>query len=202
MLSSGKDITVCAAFALARGGVSIYFENSEDRDKALKKLPKESFGGGSKKTLSPTKKRNLYLKGIDTAVSESVIADTLQRLTGEEVKCIRLLSRTTGRPRQAVRINCTKEVVDKILESHILVGDSKVTAELPRHQNIVRCFNCQNFGHVAINCTRDTRCELCSKTSCGSSCGNEIICANCSGNHPAYDPTCPIFIRKNEDITS
>ena len=85
MLSSGKDITVCAAFALARGGVSIYFENSEDRDKALKKLPKESFGGGSKKTLSPTKKRNLYLKGIDTAVSESVIADTLQRLTGEEV---------------------------------------------------------------------------------------------------------------------
>ena len=195
-------IKVCAAFGLARGGVSIYFEKSEDRDKALSKLPKESFGGGIKKILSPIKKRSIYLKQIDTAVKETIIAESIERATGEKVECVRLLSRTTGKPRKVVRVSCRSEAADKILESQIFVGESKIIAEPPRYQNIIRCYKCQKFGHIAINCTREASCRLCSKAFCDSSSCNERVCTNCGGGHPASDTKCPVFIKQNENITS
>ena len=60
-------INTSASFSLARGGVTIYLQSSSDRDKALQKLPDESFGGGFKKSPNPQKtpicvsKRSRYM---------------------------------------------------------------------------------------------------------------------------------------------
>jgi len=51
---------------------------------------------------------------------------------------------------------------------------------------VIRCYNCQRFGHIAKNCQNQARCEFCS--SChqiNESCLREVYCINCSGNHPA-----------------
>ena len=73
---------------------------------------------------------------------------------------------------------------------------------------IVRCFNCNDFYHVASNCTAPVSCAKCSgchnTSECTSTDYNCINCKNASASlkmnldtaHPAWSDNCRVFLEK------
>ena len=64
----------------------------------------------------------------------------------------------------------------------------------------VCCYNCQKFGHKAINCRSKITCPICSGNHLYDDCAatknkdeRRTICPNCRGEHPAYHKDCIIY---------
>ena len=61
---------------------------------------------------------------------------------------------------------------------------------------IVRCYRCQKFRHIASNCHSKVSCKHCpgehSVDNCKSS--QPVGCANCSENHEMVSLDCPFYI--------
>ena len=73
----------------------------------------------------------------------------------------------------------------------------------PYIPNPLRCFVCQNFGHHGKACTKKSPvCAKCASKDHTSSfenpCKNPAKCSNCSGNHPAYSRSCPVWIQEQQ----
>ena len=193
-------INTTSAFSLARGGVTIYFQSKSDRDKALQKLPVESFGGGFKRSLNPKKTQTLYLRGIDTRIQIDDLLCTVKEISSEVYLINRLKSRFTGKPRQLVKLKCSEEAAKKILAAVIFVKGTQIQIEKQRNPQIIRCYSCQTYGHIAKNCRKEAVCENCSQQACESPCPNPPRCANCNNSHPAFDTDCPVYVKKYEDL--
>ena len=181
--------------------MSIYLNSSEDKEKVLNKLPSESFGNGIKRSLSPVKKETLFIRGIDTSVKSEEIYEQLKHISEGIIDIKRLNNHITGRPRQIVKVLCTKIAAENIKSSDIRIGQELVKIEAQRGHQIIRCYNCQGFGHISRNCKRQSICSNCSMTDCSKKCNNDPLCANCKGNHSAFSTTCPVYISKHEDFT-
>jgi hypothetical protein len=65
--------------------------------------------------------------------------------------------------------------------------------------NPLRCFRCQQFGHGQSACTKAAMCAKCGMPAHGTDdCSRNAHCTNCGGEHPAFAPVCPKFIREKE----
>lgn len=65
----------------------------------------------------------------------------------------------------------------------------------PAFLSILRCNNCQMFGHSTKFCKTPRKCPHCSGPHTHSACENTQLkkCANCSGNHSAAYKGCPKY---------
>ena len=71
-------------------------------------------------------------------------------------------------------------------------------------QKPTQCFKCWKFGHISTSCSPNSpsSCSKCSSTDhkftdCNST---SFLCINCKGNHCANDKSCPIFLKKVEQL--
>jgi hypothetical protein len=65
----------------------------------------------------------------------------------------------------------------------------------------LRCFKCQKFGHYKSVCKRAAICAQCGHAEHDASpCAGPLKCVNCSGNHSAFDKSCPKWIKETEII--
>ncbi|KAJ8676523.1 hypothetical protein QAD02_012310 [Eretmocerus hayati] len=62
---------------------------------------------------------------------------------------------------------------------------------------VLRCYNCQRYGHGASVCRNVGRCLYCSHNHSGT-CRIPTKCPNCRKNHPASDRECIFFIFNSE----
>lgn len=64
----------------------------------------------------------------------------------------------------------------------------------------IRCFKCQEFGHVANVCKRKMRCVRCGGEHEYGKCGKgmRVKCCNCGGNHSAAYWGCEVMKREVE----
>ena len=62
---------------------------------------------------------------------------------------------------------------------------------------VLRCFNCQRYGHGVNFCSSEARCYNCGGNHSGS-CNSPSICPNCNLNHPASSKKCIFFIFNHE----
>ena len=85
------------------------------------------------------------------------------------------------------------------LPDEIKVGCQKVavTRYIPRP---LRCFGCQKFGHHQTVCKHQKLCANCGLPAHDdeSPCSRPPKCVNCGGDHPAFKPTCPVWITETE----
>ncbi len=62
----------------------------------------------------------------------------------------------------------------------------------------LRCYKCQQLGHVASGCTEEMRCLLCAgphdRAECPNSSGSFRHCANCGGPHSASSRECDFIV--------
>ena len=112
----------------------------------------------------------------------------------------RLTNEFKGKPRQLTRLTCSEGAAEKILASEIIIKGTQIQTEKQRNLQIIRCYKCQTYGHIAKNCRKQAVCENCSEQACESPCSNPPRCTNCSNEHPAFDTNCPVYVKKYEDL--
>lgn len=69
----------------------------------------------------------------------------------------------------------------------------------------VRCYRCQGFNHISINCNVEMKCRRCAGPHSVQECSSKKLkCANCNQEHEASDPNCQIkqkaLDRKNSRV--
>ena len=76
---------------------------------------------------------------------------------------------------------------------------------------VLRCYNCQQYGHHSAKCDKTTVCGFCAGTHETRQCNKKndsktACCHNCKSlnkediNHTAGDTQCPIFIEQSSNV--
>ena len=113
----------------------------------------------------------------------------------------RLTRRYTGRPTQVAKIRCTEVSAKQLLDTKVVVKNKVCTVEKQRPVRVVRCYNCQRLGHLAIHCNNIRRCEICSELHAAhEKCTGNVVCGNCLGNHPSSSSICPVYQERYENL--
>jgi len=195
------EVKVEYAYSLAKGGVAIHTVDKSGRDILLNKLPLESFGGGIKHFPRNRSCDTVFIKGVCTSVSVKEFTKILQSYGVDVIEVRRLLNRNTGKPLRVIKVKSSTENYSQLLSFHIVINNHKCTVEPQRSVRVIRCYNCQSFGHLARFCLNDKRCEFCSGCHLHAQCSDEIRCANCAGLHPSSSPQCPVYVSQYESLT-
>ena len=66
----------------------------------------------------------------------------------------------------------------------------------PYEKAPLRCFRCQEYGHVAAVCRGEKRCGRCGEGECGKECEKQVKCLHCEGKHYAGSAQSPNRIRE------
>lgn len=100
--------------------------------------------------------------------------------------------------------------------SRILISRRRICIDMERYRvvdfiPVVRCFNCQEFGHTAVKCEKDSKCVKCAGQHNLKDCNvDDVTCSNClhSSNtdidvfHRADSSECPYFKSYRADLLS
>ena len=90
-----------------------------------------------------------------------------------------------------------KKEADEVLARGLMEvgGESACATVWTDKPEVQRCFNCQQFGHLAGRCQNTTICGNCATSGHShKDCTNTMMkCANCQGQHRANDSRCPRF---------
>ena len=196
------SIQVKYAYSLAKGGVAIHLNNVNDKVTLLQCFTREAFGGAKISDLA-TKDNIVFLKNMPTYVDVDTVKSALHD-NGIEVKGVqRLQYRITGRPRPVIRVACSRTDAKKLLDLPEFIVGSHTCDVVRKNAHILRCYNCQQFGHIARSCKNQKRCINCSDYHGGDSyCMRQARCANCQGPHRASDKLCPIYQERYAILTS
>ena len=98
----------------------------------------------------------------------------------------RLTQRFTGKPIQVVRVKCTENSFGKLLNTKLVINNKTCVIEKERLVKVIRCYNCQRFGHIARFCTNVVKCEFCAEGhNIHVTCARDVHCAS-SSSSPAY----------------
>lgn len=89
------------------------------------------------------------------------------------------------------------EQADKAISKGIMWGyELKATEIFKSGFRAMQCYNCQRYGHMARNCTANSKCGHCAHEHNTRECPGkqEARCSNCGRKHASWHPSCPIRI--------
>ena len=190
-------IQVKYAYSLAKGGVAIHLNNTEDKLTLLNSFTAEAFGGAK---ISDLAERNytLSLRNVPTYVDLETVRLALKEKSIEAKKLLRQQHKLTGRPQPVIKVVSTDTDANK-LANHTFITVGRHTCDVVRNNaRVLRCYNCQQFGHIARTCTNPRRCINCSDLCCSNGyCRKAAKCVNCEGPHRASERSCPIYQQRH-----
>ena len=190
-------------YPLNRGGIAVHVEKEEEVDILKEEWPEEAFSSGSSLSVHENNViPRCVFKNIPAFHSTEIIKEEVIKQTSVVVSARRLRYRDTGRPMPVVVITCkSHEDLQTLLKSKIIIGKSsvKIVSYQSKKYTPTRCFNCQEFGHIAINCKKNQRCEKCSDIHSGA-CVLSYKCIICSGPHPASSTCGPVYVAIKEKL--
>ena len=143
----------------------------------------------------------VIIKRVPTDIDDSEIALSIQNHHSfEDVKATRFIKRDQTKL-ETVKINFkTVDDAEKALNEGLFIDSLfyKPTRFEQRTLTIIRCFNCQKFGHISSNCKSNQTCGHCSGNHSYNQCSKTEPpkCANCHGNHPADSTYCPTYLKQ------
>ncbi|CAG2213470.1 GABRA [Mytilus edulis] len=131
----------------------------------------------------------VYLHNIPTYMTEESIHQELKHLY-DIVVVNRKRYRDTGKPMPVVRVVFKNQNQAKIAlasKGFCHPGTNTYSTFQPdRKFKIVRCYNCNKFGHISKWCLNQHTCANCGKENCAhSNCKATPCCINCGGIHPS-----------------
>ena len=84
------------------------------------------------------------------------------------------------------------------LPASVLLGWDRVKVK-PLRPRPVRCYHCQSYGHIAVDCKKPSVCGTCSGDhELDYNCQRPAKCPACSGPHTIFDPQCPVWLEETE----
>ena len=201
-----KDIHLKYTYPLARGGIAIHVENEKEIEELQKEWPAEAFGD-SGKHLSVHKigpGPRCVFKNLQSSLGEEFVKEEIKKQCGVDVSIRRLRYRDSKKPLPVAVVTCAAhEGLAALFKADITIAKKKVRVVPYRSKrNIpVRCYRCQEYGHIANSCENEERCEKCSESHKGG-CKGKIKCYNCKGSHGAGVRDCPVYVNLFVRLTS
>ena len=64
--------------------------------------------------------------------------------------------------------------------------------------NLMRCFNCNEFGNMSQHCKVAAKCPGCGKDKHEGQCEGPKLCSNCSCPHASSAKDCPVWKKEKE----
>lgn len=141
------------------------------------------------------KPKILHIRDLDETATEKEIQDGIintNKIKKPDNMIIRSIRPTTTGS-QIATVAMDKEDALEILKlQKIRIGLNMCRVE--ERVNVIKCFRCWDFGHIAKDCTGTDRSMLCQK--CGSdghkkdSCNKEALCLLCEDKHESGSGKC------------
>lgn len=145
--------------------------------------------------------KKLIILGIPEIIEEDLITQKLQNYYNPATP-ITIFKKLNRNKKYQLIIELEEEIAHHLLsQQRINLGFS--TCRISPYLSIVRCGNCQKFGHSQQNCTQQIVCKYCANRHESSSCRlarnqKKHRCVNCFGSpeefpHSADSSECPAF---------
>lgn len=188
--SWGKEVY----FRMIRGQQAVVTSSKEDFKFVRQKLSASKIKYFTY-TPASEKIKKVVLKGLPSVYSEEEVKVDLETQASDVISVSLMKSRSF---KGEARSNCflvsfpwstnIGEMQQKV--QYILFHRIKWEEYVKPHQyRNTQCFNCQEFGHAAYNCGKDSKCVKCGgpheSKKCSKSKEEPAKCANCGQNHPA-----------------
>lgn len=124
---------------------------------------------------------------------------------GEEVRAMKVhwLSRVSEKTVGSITIYLeTAEMRDRLLGRGVVILGANAATPKPFIKQIqpLRCFNCNQYGHMQHSCQRAPRCGNCAEHHQTRNCKGTLAdrCAACHGAYKVTDPRCAIYAKERE----
>ena len=185
------------AYSLAKGGVAIHLNNIQDKLTLLQSFTSEAFGGAK---ISDLAERNytVFLKDVPTYISLEEVKSALHDKSIEVQKLLKQQHKVTGRPQPVIKVVCSDTDARKLTDNTFINVGDHICDVVRNNVQVLRCYNCQQFGHITCTCTNARRCISCSDFDCNSGyCRKPTKCVNCEGPHKASERSCAIYLRRH-----
>lgn len=141
------------------------------------------------------------LKGLEKDEDVTELRSEINQQCGENVVHLVKQVHKNGQKLSVYLVFIHKtECVQKVTEIKYL-HHLRVKWERFAKKDIVQCYNCQRYGHIAKYCNMKYRCVKCQKEHAPQNCSvqksekkDELECVNCkSKGHPASYKGCPVY---------
>ncbi len=200
------EIKVQQIYPLAGGGVALHCSDSTSQKLALTQWPASSLNSASRphphKVKTQSDSQTIIVKSVPIHHTEEEILHDLRAKYPSVVAVHRLQNRVRKTPFPIIKVTLSQEEAATILATHIVLFGQKLVSETCRAIKVVRCYQCQRFGHTSDTCVYEQRCVNCNNCHSLEPCSLPSRCANCDGEHRADSNRCPAYlnIRHKLDI--
>ena len=196
-------------YSLPAGGIAIHCRSKEDLLLALLEWPASAFNYSTDLHVhlpSRSSTNNIiFIKSVNTNLSENTTKEDICNSLDTYCSVTGLYNKTSGLPLPVIKITFEdNEMTQLYLRDGIYILGNRYCCSPKRICKVVRCFNCQQFGHIARLCLDAPHCIQCGKwhfsDESSLSCSNPPSCANCGSSHRADSHFCQKFTSILSDL--
>ncbi|MEO1211823.1 MAG: hypothetical protein AAFX78_20315, partial [Cyanobacteria bacterium J06638_20] len=145
------------------------------------------------------KRSNLFVvvRGVDRKYDNDRLSELFGRTS------TRMYSATAKEVTGSIRVRCHSEEDKKALIKQGFSFNFRThRVDDYRQDGPRQCFRCQEFGHLARDCTGPQKCKNCAgdhlHTDCKATMEEAQMCGNCQGSHPSTFKGCPAYREAKE----
>ncbi len=192
------SLTVKHAYSLAGGGIAIHLPNTEAKTQAKSPWPSDAFGESNISIHEPNKNlpsSTLVVRDVHCNIPESEIQSDIEKNYQTKVEVKRFWSNRSNNPLPLVKIKVNANLYHHALAKGLEFKGKSHHCKPKQNYKVIRCYNCQHFGHISKTCKHISLCKVCSEHHDNhiQVCCAQPKCVNCGGNHPSYSAHCPTF---------
>ncbi len=192
------SLTVKHAYSLAGGGIAIHLPNTEAKAQAKSPWPSDAFGKSNISVHEPTKNLplcDLVIKDVHCNIPESEIQHDIEKKYQTKVEVKRFWSNRSNNPLPLVKVKVNADLYQHALVNGLEFKGKSHVCKPKQNYKVIRCYNCQHFGHISKTCKHISLCKVCSEHHDNHTqvCCAQPKCVNCGGHHPSYSVQCPTF---------
>lgn len=193
-------IKIQTAQKTMRGNLQYQLSTTEDAKKIIAEWD-STFLGGDTKATSPSSGKLFEgaLKDVPVDIEDTVLQELISK-SYAGVTCKRL--KRQGSPLLTVKVTFTSEKdLQDCIEKGVYHEEEHLHLDLNEfytgtRARVLRCHNCQGYGHVAKDCTKPTTCVKCGIEGHkhwpykNMICNEKINCVHCKTEHQADSVEC------------
>ena len=144
---SSKNINIKHTYTLPKGGIAIHTDSEKDT-KILEQEIQHIFPGSyCEKPLCHRDNKKIVIKNIHPSIIKEHIRESFRKQFHQNSFIKRFHSSTTKKPLPIISITCHTETVTKLLKNGLTILQKHYLCE-PYKKPVIRCYNCQLFGHI------------------------------------------------------
>ena len=197
------DIKLSQVYPLAGGGVALHCKDKASHDCALCDWPISALNPTGNpvphKIRGLSKEQIIVVKSVNTCFTEQELLVDLKSRYPSVTNVHRLHKKSSDIPFPIIKVSLSREDATAALADHIVIFGQSYSCESCRSTKVIRCNQCQRFGHIAQVCLYPQRCVNCSENH-NVLCTLPSKCANCGGEHGADSNRCPTYLGIKERL--